>query len=359
MSRDGFSWPSLRGPTGMRVAFLSVVVAFSALTAGCGDLSQEDLLFRAGVPGKRALAVTPPGTEAEVEDALVGDSASSTEQALEERCEGELLCQTRNIARGFNSLTFTLLDIVDAISQLPVTHREVGRRVWGPHFDDSQGLSFRFEMTRADDGFDFCLHAVRGRMEASDATNALTCADGVDIDDVDSGELALILSGTFAPSNIAGDAARRGQGTMHLLAGRMARFNRENRFAEVVDFVFDNTEGTNIAIDLLGTTVNGEDRNSAYAFVRTAEGDGSLLFDTFGELVDPLFLETQTAEHIRIDAVWNADRAGAATGLVNEGNATRDYTINECWNADLEIVYDKDIFDVQSGDSGQCALPPP
>jgi hypothetical protein len=345
----------------MRVAFLPVVVAFSAVVAGCGDLSQEDLLFRAGVPTKQALAVTPPGTEAEVEDALVGNSASSTEQALEEACDDELLCRTRNIARGFNSLTFGLLDIVDTIAQFPATRREVGRRVWGPYFDDGQGLSFRFEMTRADDGFDFCLHAVRGRMEASDATNVLTCADGLDIDDVDSGELAQVLSGSFAPSSIAGDAARRGQGTMHLEAGRMARFNREARFANVADFVFDNTDGTNIAIDLLGTTVNGEDRNSAYAFVRSAEGDGHLVFDTFAELVDPQppSFATQTAEHVRIDAVWNADRAGAITGLVNEGNATRDYTINECWNADLDIVYDKDIFDVESGVEAQCALPPP
>jgi hypothetical protein len=345
----------------MRVAFLPVVVAVSAVVAGCGNLSQEDLLFRAGVPTKQALAVTPPGTEAEVEDALVGDTASRAEQALEERCDDDLLCQTRNIARGFNSLTFGLLDIVDAIAQLPATHREVGRRVWGPHFDDSQGLSFRFEMTRADDGFDFCLHAVRGRMEASDATNALTCADGLDVDDVDSGDLSQVLSGSFAPSSIAGDAARRGQGTMHLEAGRLARFNRETRFANVADFVFDNTDGTTIAIDLLGTTVNGEDRDSTYAFVRSAEGDGQLVFDTFAELVEPQppLFGTQTAEHVRIDAVWNADRAGAATGLVNEGNATRDYTINECWNADLDIVYDKDIFGAESGAINQCALPPP
>ena len=358
MSSRAFGAVSLRGLFDMRLAVVMSVLVL----AGCGDLSQEDLLFRAGVPDKRALALAPPGIEDEVA-AEVGDDASTRAQGLEEACgDGQLLCTTRNLARGFNGLTFFLLDLVDAISLQPPTLREPGRRVWGPHFDPDQRLSYRFEMTRGDDGFDFCLHAARGRMVASDETNAITCADddgdvAGDEVDVERGTLVEILSGSFLPSGIAGDAARLGQGTMQLQTGRQSRFTGERRFARAVDFVFNNTDGaTVIDIDLLGATVNDQERDGAYHYDRSAAGDGSLVFDVFDEVVAPRFLsdDEQQLEHITLQADWNADRAGRASGVVDGGNTERDYVIEECWDAQLDTVYVKDIGDTATGDEALC-----
>ena len=233
------------------------------------------------------------------------------------------------------------LHIVDAISGLPPSLREPGRRVWGPHFDDVQGTSFRFEMLRTDNGFEFCLHSARGRLIATDASNALTCSatdvDTVDDEvDIERRELVQLLTGSFVPSGIVGDAARQGSGTMHLEAGRMARFGREARFARGVDFVFDNADGgTVIDIDLAGTPVDGVERDAAYHFDRSVDGDGALVFEFFGEFVapQPPLFPPQSLERMVLSAAWNADRAGRASAVVDGDNADGTFTVEQCWNA--------------------------
>ncbi len=320
---------------------------------GCGDLSQEDLLFRAGIPVKGAVAVVPPGTEAEVDDAL----ASSARQAMEENCDGDLLCETRNLARGFNGLTFFLLDIVDAISALPPSERSPGRRVWGPHFDAEQGSTFRFEMVRSDDGatFAFCLHARRGFVARAPAVDC-----SVEADD-DSG-LQLVLSGSFSPSGIVGDAARQGAGTMTLFSERLNRLNGEARFARQVDFAFDNRDqATAIHLDLLGTTVDDVDRDAAYDFVRDDTGSGTLAFDVFADLVpSDAVLQRRQLERIRLRAAWNEALAGHAIGVVDGGNAgDRTFTLEQCWDASLARVYSRDVDDVEVGSIDACLVAAP
>lgn len=361
---------SLPGLSGMRFTTAAVVVV-AALTAACGDLSQEDLLFRAGVPGKAALAVAPPGIEDEVAAELddetaaqaLTSSSSSSSQGLDEECgDGQLLCLARNLARGFNGATFFLLDLVDAISALPPTVREPGRRVWGPHYEARTNRSHRFEMVRTAEGFTFCLHAATGDVAISDATNAIGCGDdtGDTVDDeadVGGGRLLLIFSGTFAPSAIAGDAARFGVGSMHLEMGRLARFDRGPVQARAADFVFDNTGGgTIIDIDLRGTRINGEQRDGRYHYDRSTLGDGSLEFEAYDELVQPqppLFGEQQL-ERVSIFADWNADRAGRASGVVDGGNARQAYELQECWDGALNTVYTRGIFGGETGDEAQC-----
>ncbi len=362
-SSTPFASVSLPCPTTMRSAFVFIVVAG---LAGCGgNLSQEDLLFRVGIPAKSSLAVTPPGIEAEVASALDDDggvASQALQQALEEQCaDGDLLCATRNVARVFNGTTFALLDIVDAISALPPSLREPGRRVWGPHFDDARGTSFRFEMLRTDSGFDFCLHSAVGRLSATDASNALTCnANDVDTADdeadVERRELLQVLSGSFAPSTLAGGAARRGSGTMHLEAGRLARFRREARIARSADFVFDNSAGaTVIDISLNGTVVDTVERDAAYHFNRSVDGDGALTFEFFDEFVAPQapLFPPQSLERMVLSAAWNADRAGRASAVVDGGNAAGTFTIEQCWDAELNIVYDN-VFGTESGDAQAC-----
>ncbi len=333
----------------------------AASLSACGDLSQEDLLFRAGVPQKSAVAVVPPGTEDEVDNALSQSSqaltSSQRRQAVEERCDGDLLCETRNLARGFNGFTFFLLDIVDAISALPPSQRSPGRRVWGPHFDAEKGSTFRFEMLRSDDGatFSFCLHAARGFVGRAPNVDC-----DVEVDD-DSG-LQRILTGSFSPSGLVGDQARLGKGTMQLESARLNDLEGEPRFARVVDFAFDNTEGqTDIHIDMLGTTVDGQDRDAAYDFERSADGDGALAFDVFADLVagDSLF-EGRALERIRLRAAWTAERAGRAIGVVDGGNAGDNvFSVEQCWDNELSTVYRKDVDDSSVGDVGLCAVDAP
>ncbi len=340
---------TIRGLLGLLAACGLTVSTVGAV--GCGDLSQEDLLFRAGVPNKVALAVVPPGTEAEVDDAL----ASSARQAVEENCDGDLLCETRNLARGFNGLTFFLLDIVDTISALPPSERSPGRRVWGPHFDAEQGSTFRFEMVRSEDGatFTFCLHARRGFVgQAKDVDCSVE-------EDADSG-LQRVLTGSFSPSGIVGDAARQGAGTMTLFSERLNRLNGEARFARQVEFAFDNRTGTDIHIDMLGTTVDDIDRDAAYDFVRDDSGAGTLAFDVFADLVPNDLLQRRQLERIRLRAAWKQDLAGHAIGVVDGGNAgDRTFTAEQCWDASLARVYSRDVDDTEEGSIDACLVEAP
>ena len=346
-------------PTGMRAALPALAAVVVAL-AGCGNLSQEDLLFRAGVPAKQAVAVVPPGTEDEVDDALSTSAQglkATRRQAVEEACDGDLLCETRNLARGFNGVTFFLLDIVDAISALPPTERSPGRRVWGPHFDADQGATFRFEMVRSDDGdtFSFCLHAARGFVGRA---NSVSC----EVESDEASGLQRVLTGSFAPSGIAGDSARLGKGTMQLETERLNRLNGEARFARVVDFAFDHTDGqTDIHIDLLGASVDNVERDAAYDFTRSAAGDGTLAFDVFADIVaGDALLDRRQLERVRLRAAWLAEKSGRAIGVVDSGNAGQQtFTIEQCWDAALATVYRRDAAGDETGDVGLCEVGAP
>jgi len=330
---------------------LALAVAMTAALAGCGDLSQEDLLFRAAVPQKQAVAVVPPGTEDEVTDALSAP-VSSRRQGLEEQCDGDLLCESRNLARGFNGLTFFLLDIVDLVSALPPTERSPGRRVWGPHFDADKGTTFRFEMVREADGetFSFCLHAVRGFVGRAPNVDC-----SVDLDS-DSG-LGVVLSGAFVPSGIAGDGARLGKGSMVLSVERMNDLGGEPRFARSMTFAFDQTGGASaIQLDVQGTTVGEVERDASYTFNRAATGEGTLTFDVFADLIegDALF-GRRSLEQVALRAAWDSTLQGRATGTVFGGDAGDEvYSIEQCWSSDFARVYDRAIDGAETGDIALC-----
>lgn len=342
-----------RPPRRQTLSGLGMVIAAGLLSVGCGDLSQEDLLFRAGIPTKQAVAVVPPGSEQEVADE---GGLAETSQALEERCDGNLLCESRNISRNFNGLTFFLLDLIDTVTTLQPSKREVGRRVWGPFYDRPKDQTYRFEMTREEGAtFRFCLHASEGQLRERDAPY-LTCDTADDTEEA--GGFINVFSGTFSPSGIAGDAARQGQGQMHLESAALNRLNREARFADSLDFTFDNTNGTNIVIDVNGAGFNAENRDARYEYVRDDDDSGEMHFELFANMIrgGGLFEDDQL-EHVSLDAIWQSDRAGRAHGTVDGGDAEdRVFTIEQCWGSELALVYDKAIDDTATGDEGQCAF---
>lgn len=322
-----------------RVVVVPVLLFSLGVTLGCGDLSQEDLLFRAAVPPKQAVTVAPPGVSSDGGAA----SAGEREQALGTCVEGDLRCNAQAVAELFNGITFGFLDIVDAIAALPPTTREPGRRVWGPHYDSDKDSTFRFEMVRDGGTYDFCLHAARGRVPDRDARD-FDCDSGED--DIDDG-LAVVLSGSFTPSDEAGGGARKGEGTMSFDAVNSARFDRVDAFARSVDFVFNNTdENTNIAVDVIGAPVEADGvvvayrdgpvvRDAHYDFLRDADGSGAFSFEFFSEVVGDgeLIPGPGEPERIVLSAVWDVSQAGRARGVVDGGDIDEvdGFTVEQCW----------------------------
>jgi hypothetical protein len=328
----------------LRVLVLGVV---GAVAVGCGDLSQDDLLFRAAIPSKDAVAVVPPGSSDDVDD-----GAGGTGQALTAECPaGDLRCDAAAIARNFNGLTFGLLDVVDRIASSPPTRRASDRRVWGPVFDADKDRTFRFEMVRDDDvTFAFCLHAADGRHDRDDAADDLGC----DVDE--SGAFLRVLDGAFSPENLVEASARNGAGTMHLDVDALATLGGGDRFARDLIFAFDNRDdATSIHVDLQGARVNDVDRDAGYDFDRDATGAGSFALVIFKDVVDGALARSR-AERVRLLARWQPDGGGRATGIVDEGNAQVPITVSQCWDAALSTTYTQAVDGTTSGVEAACAF---
>ncbi len=309
-----------------RLSPLSTALLAGLIVAGvsaCGDLSQEDLVFRAAVPPKDAVALRVPGA------GEGGAALTAQRQAL--CADDDLRCTATELATGFNGLTFVLLDVVDAVVQLPPSLREPGHRVWGPHFDIEKNRSFRFEMTREDDAtYSFCLHSAAGRVRDGEAAD-------VDCDSED-GAMLNIFSGVFQPSDVAGDGARQGVGSMRFEAEKVRRVDGGDRFADVLEFDFDNTDDEidiGIVADGVPTGTDGVDTRARYSFHRGVDGSGDFRFEVFANLVSEGLIPQLKLEHVDLKAKWLADQSGRAKGVVDGGDLDdgEAVSVDQCWNA--------------------------
>lgn len=328
---------------------VALLVAGPALV-GCGNLSEDDLFFFAGLPRKAQLEMRPAGEPSQVEE------GSTEEQALEVPCaDGDLRCHARDVARNLNGVSFFLLDIIDEVLKLPPTERERNRRVWGPHYDARKNTTFRVEMVREDDGsselgtFRFCVHAARQNVLPRQATH-VDC--DTDLDE-ESG-LALVLSGQFTPGDVEGAQARSGVGSLALELSRVEPLQGAGRRL-LIDF--DNDDGRNeIHLTVNGALLQGTniERDAVtYDFTREVDGSGRLSFDAFADLAT----EQPGVENIVIDAAWNAAQAGRAEAAVSRLSDLENplFVAVQCWDADLNQVFFRANQD-STGDEGACAF---
>lgn len=329
----------------------ATLVAGVALT-GCGNLSEDDLIFFAGLPQKKQLEMRPAGEPS----TLDGDQANTAEQALEVVCaDGDLRCHARNVASELNGISFTLLDLVDAVLQHPPTRRERDRRVWGPIFDAAKQATYRFEMVRVDDGtsalgtFRFCVHGTTGRVPAR-LVDQVSC--DVDVDE-DTG-LALLLSGQFTPGDLEGARARSGVGSLTLELSRVEPLKGVGRQL-IIDFDNDDAR-TELHLGVVGALLAGtnlERERVDYDFVREADGSGALNFDAFANLAP----EQPGVENLVIGAAWNGEQAGRAEAAVSRVGDLENplFVAVQCWDAALGQVYYRANDDTE-GNEGDCVF---
>lgn len=317
------------------------------LASGCGDLSQEDLLFRAALPSKSELELRPAGAPSQADDA----GRRGPTQGLECDDDENLRCKSLQVAETLNGVTFDILDLVDAITAQRPSQRSRGRRVWGPYFDEANDNTGRFEMVRRDDGvtYDFCLHLVPGRLRNEDARD-LSC--DVDVDE-DTG-LTMVLSGFFTPGDLAGARARSGQGEVALELGRLPQVDRGIRRLVVA---FDNDEGrTHINLTLFGARIPGTTTERSpveYEFTREADGSGTFFFDVFANIAK----DSPRLEQLLIAAQWNADQAGRADASISGGDAGNGLEVTHCWDAEgAEVYAARSAPPGSRGDVEQCAF---
>lgn len=328
---------------------LAAALLAGAAMVGCGNLSEDDLFFFAGLPQKKQLEMRPAGEPSMVEE------GSTAEQALDTPCtDDDLRCHARDVARTLNTVSFFLIDLIDEVLKHPPTHRERNRRVWGPIFDADKQTTFRVEMVRVDDPsselgtFRFCAHGATGRVPER-LTDNVSC--DVDLDE-ESG-LALLLSGQFTPGELEGARARSGVGSLALELSRVEPLKGAGRRL-TVDFDNDDAR-TELHLAVTGALLAGtniERDQVDYDFTREADGSGALSFDAAADLAP----EQPGVENLVIGARWDVEQAGRAEATVSRVADLENplFVAVQCWDAELGTVYFQANEDM-TGNERDCA----
>lgn len=325
------------------------------LLCGCGEITNEDLVFLAAVPTAEELQVV-------VEESQVSASGQSLQQQSAQTV-GEpsgTYASLSGIARDLNAHVDFILDFVNELGRgAEPTERGEDRRVWGP-FREETGPVLRLEIRRSFvDGkptYAFCLHAARPESIIGDPE----CSPDRRVTDGSNGWRAF-LYGSASPLN-AVEGARTGEGVFTLdfeaarAVGTELDPGDEGRFS----FEYAYAEG-GVAKDLDVTFTPREepipglpDLYWAYSLERGGDVRFYVEFAENAEDTNP-----QNLELTQIDSCWNLASAGRATFTVSEGDVPPTATVQgtECWDSSRAQTYlrfqlESMVFEV--GDAAAC-----
>lgn len=334
--RFGFSNPPARGVHIVMKRMLVSLALGAALSAcGFGNWSTDDFLFARAVPKKELVELKVPGMD-DAESALTG----ALEQGLNGRCNTtnereSLTCMTRAVAKLFNGVTFSLIDLVREITAHEPSRRAQGQRVWGPWYDSATNRTFRFEMRRDDGlgtgGFKYCLHGAVGSKTGFRADADVRCG-------ADRAGFVEVLSGTYIPESGTQDA-RQAMGTMDLNLAKQKAAGLNTRDDPRADgryqFTYDTTHGQRtIHIELAEVTNQdtGLPTRANYTYHQAQDGSGRM---------DLLLANPEARlDSLELHARWNSEGAGRVDGVGVREAIFDDVTYVgwECTNASLEIV---------------------
>ena len=343
---------------GVRVVTLCLVV----LGAGCGNWSDEDLVFMQVRPDREAVHLRVPG-EDRVRAALE-QGLSSVQQGLNNPCDGAdatLTCSTRQVAAHLNRLTFFLLEIVSSVTSHQPTQRKQGARVWGPFFVKEDGLSHRFEMRRDDGvgpgGFSYCLHSAKADKSLPFSDRGVACGK-------DASGFSEVFTGTFLPDPETGKV-RTGMGEMRLdlEKQRESGLTRDRSVQGVYEFLFDNRDGRQvigITIDKVTDAQSGLPSRATYSYHRDEDGAGELNLTLMIQAgCEGMVCVDSSLETMAIHAQWTASGAARLDVVASGGDLQRSYAGWECSAEDLNVVakhYDWDPAQ-DTGTQADCPVP--
>ncbi|MBI3179833.1 MAG: hypothetical protein HYZ27_09245 [Deltaproteobacteria bacterium] len=286
--------------------------------AGCGNLSNDDLIFLAGIPRPAEVAL-------DVQDS----GAGALTQALGE--EAELYRGARSIAAGVNGGVEGLLRFVDSLGRgYPPTERTDDTRVWGPVSNvDGKHFTLRLEIKREENAaggarFSFCLQV---------APDSAYTGDDATCGDLGTSGLKNVLYGHYDPRR--GGGARSGSGQIFLDFEALVAGGGEERGFFALDYDFsDGGIEKQIHIDWTGP-LGGM---LAYDYGRTADGHVDFSFEITA-------VNTGTTgndpESWSINAFWDENAGGRADALGRGGDLEPDQfaTATECWDAGHRRTY--------------------
>jgi hypothetical protein len=361
MIASAFEFVSLRCPTLMRLMrhagmmLLGMMMVLATGGAGCGNLSQEDLLFLSARPTRDDLALRPPGAEVDV-------ATDRQQQTLGLACdEGDLRCEAERAAQLLNQLTFALLDLLEEISSLPPTVRAVGYRRFGPFtVGEAVQATYLLQQQRNGDGSTrFCLHGHAGADDRSGRDDATVPS----CDDAGGGDESLLLLWDGAITVGVGDTSlRTSQGNMRLFGDRVAAISGDRSLGNELTFAFDHNEtGSLVNIDVdQAAFEDGDERGPLrYRFASSADGSGSVVVVIERDLIGSgIAFDRSANEQLTLRSVWTVTQSGRAQGSLTGGDLDEPVVWQQCWAEApvLTTTYLLTHDNVVSGDSNSCVL---
>ncbi|MEM6731297.1 MAG: hypothetical protein AAF658_07055 [Myxococcota bacterium] len=345
-------WVSAGSKDMMRHTEKFGLFALILAAVGCGEITNDDLLFLAAVPTSEELEIVVDDAELQV-----GSNVLRSAQVGE---PSEIYVVVSEVARELNLQVDGLLALVNSLGRdVTPTEREDDRRVWGP-FIDENGTAVRLEIFREDQmgapRYTYCFHAALPEAVQGDPR----CSPDRNIADNSNGWRA-VLYGAFSPLN-AVEGARTGDGVMTLdfIASREGGIPTDPNDQGRVTYEYEFTEGgATKQLDLTITTEEEEIPGLDTLFWSYAlEANGNVAF----YIEFPANLDTSATEApelFQIDSCWNLDGPGRATVLFTEGDLPPSTLAQatECWDAGrLETYTLIELDDVrfEAGDLAAC-----
>jgi hypothetical protein len=309
----------------LRFVFGAVFAIFFAVPGlalvGCGNYSNEDLLFMSAVPSSQQLAVALP-------------ASTNANQA-------ELAQDTHNGINTVNTLLDDVLGLVDAVRSYEPTTRTSDSRTWGPFADTNHaGWQWRLVVTLESDGTTFDYH-----LDTENTTAA-------------SPAWISFFLGTFD----AAGGIRQGNGsvTVDFAALKSAGFPLDYKPAALdtlsIDYQKYDTPGSPVSVTFMITQpadANGV-TSVTFTYLILTDGSGEMAFTLVGNVIPGPALDTVT-----INAQWLPAGEGKATEAIVSGDGAG-LTRVQCWDASFNATYNDEPWMTSSnlGDPSQCPTPP-
>ena len=302
------------------------LLAVAVALAGCGNWSNQDLLFLNALPVKEDLRSKLP--QATGQSPLTGQPQTRRDGLTGDR--SALYDATQKATNDFNRILDNLLDVVEAIRKHPPTTRSPGQRVWGP-YPDPKHAGFRVRMT----------------------IEKLTDADfayRLELNKDQTPEWFAVLQGTFKASG----GIRVGQGHVEFLP-QVARDHQValpdlgGLQAIGIDYVNDHFPTDEAMTLSVAPATDGGSSDIAYTYHEAEDTSGAMQFKS-----------KSTDGSFDVNSQWLKSGAGRANvvGTSSDGGMG---TWQECWDATFGVVYSAKSWAMAAavGSAAACEIPAP
>ncbi len=293
--------------------------------AACGNLSNDDLLFLAGLPRAEELELDVDDEAAagalSVSQALVGDAS-------------EYYAGAANAAHGINGMVDGLLGFVENLGRgHEPTRRSDDARIWGPIHLDDKDTDVRLEIRRDERGggprYTYCLHA-----GDRDGSGEPACGDAF------AAGMYRVLWGTYEPRAV-NEGVRSGTGEVHLdLDASQRAGSADGDEHGRLDLTYDFSRGgEEKQIHLEIAVVPAVGQVGQHAVYEYGKRDGRV--DFYLEFLENKVgggwggLGSTVLETVILDAFWYENGPGRGDAAILGGDVGPDesVTATECWNA--------------------------